>query len=476
MLLASLAKPQSSKGSRKVCLSALLLALSLIGSGQVWLKPIAPGLTYRMEVDLETPRVIHALRLSLDAPTTANTELAGLKVYSEPTGKGRETLGDLIKRTGAIAGINGDFFPFTGDPLGLMVRNGELVSRVLPSRAAFGWGGKHASGSMPNGDLAIRLQQGSYQLDGLNQECGVNELMLNLEAAGDAVAEKGPVSHAIIALSQPAKASPRGGLRGYVVEVKRDLPRLAVGEGLAILTGSGSKAAIVNSLTPGEEVVASIETGGFDWSKVRQVIGGGPFLVRDGKVQVDWERQGFKADFALKRNPRTAVGATADGDLWFVALDGRQAISDGATLEEMARIMISLGCREAINLDGGGSTTINAGGLTLNRPSDGQQRPIANAVLFYGSAPKDAAPLNLNLPESVAAGDTIMLKVFDAEGKPVPTNEVIWTAQGKAWVDQGGALRGIAEGDSWVFAYVRGQVLSGVVSVKEQAPPTPLRR
>ena len=94
-------------------------------------------------------------------------------------------------------------------------------------------------------------------------------------------------------------------------------------------------------------------------------------LVQDGETAIGEE--GFPpGSFVAARHPRTAVGRTAEGDVWLVAVDGRSPVSVGASLPELAAIMRRLGCVEAMNLDGGGSTTLAAMGLTVNRPSDGR--------------------------------------------------------------------------------------------------------
>src|SRR5262249_12901259 len=98
------------------------------------------------------------------------------------------------------------------------------------------------------------------------------------------------------------------------------------------------------------------------WTDIEQAVGGGPWLVRGGQIAVDADDARFsRADFTDRRHPRTAVGVTADGKLLLVTVDGRTAGSRGATLPEMAGIMQRQGAVNAINLDGGGSTTMAVG-------------------------------------------------------------------------------------------------------------------
>jgi len=126
------------------------------------------------------------------------------------------------------------------------------------------------------------------------------------------------------------------------------------------------------------------------------LVQAGPLLVRDGRVVVDdGDREGFSAgagqfdsDITDGRYPRCALGV-GDGELLAVCCDGRRSgVDAGLELGELARHMLSLGARDAINLDGGGSATLVHRGHLLNRPySDDDQpapgsRPIVTALVF----------------------------------------------------------------------------------------------
>lgn len=125
---------------------------------------------------------------------------------------------------------------------------------------------------------------------------------------------------------------------------------------------------------------------------VYQSIGGGPNLVSNGTVNVTYEEEVFwGSGVGLDNNdPRTAIGYTSDNHVIMFAVDGRQSNwSLGLTIPEVAETMISLGCVEAMGLDGGGSTTIIAADSLLNKPSDGSQRRVANALVVM---PKPEPP------------------------------------------------------------------------------------
>jgi hypothetical protein len=122
----------------------------------------------------------------------------------------------------------------------------------------------------------------------------------------------------------------------------------------------------------------------------------GPLLVRDGEPCFDraLDPEGFSAgqaqfdsDITDGRHPRAALGL-APGRLLAVVCDGRSRRDAGLTLEELARLMARLGCETAINLDGGGSTSLVTGGRLRNRPRAGLDRPepggraVSTALLF----------------------------------------------------------------------------------------------
>ena len=120
------------------------------------------------------------------------------------------------------------------------------------------------------------------------------------------------------------------------------------------------------------------------------MVGAGPRLLRGGRVAVTARVEGFAppqapafyGTFVAARQPRTLAGVRADGKLLLVTVDGRRpGWSTGMTLPEAARLMRSLGAREALNLDGGGSSTMTVRGQVVNRPSDRTgERPVSNGV------------------------------------------------------------------------------------------------
>ena len=131
----------------------------------------------------------------------------------------------------------------------------------------------------------------------------------------------------------------------------------------------------------GRDAVPSIyDLGVVDWAwwEMRTAIGGGPTLVHDGKVWITNKEEQMFAEVDKEKTPRTGMGYTLDNRLIILVIQGRsKGIADGATLLQEARILKSLGCYEALNLDGGGSSCMLINGKETIAPSDqGGQRPV----------------------------------------------------------------------------------------------------
>jgi hypothetical protein len=158
---------------------------------------------------------------------------------------------------------------------------------------------------------------------------------------------------------------------------------MAIPEGGYVLSVVGTRAATAAKATIGATAKLNLGTDP-PWPGLLHAIGGGPRLVANGAKYITSATEHFRSDVAYGAAPRTAVGVTAGGDVLLVAVDGRQAgYSVGATLGELADFLIKLGAKDAMNLDGGGSTTLVVRGRVVNRPSDGGQRRVSNALLAF---------------------------------------------------------------------------------------------
>ncbi|MGI8860789.1 MAG: phosphodiester glycosidase family protein, partial [Rubrobacteraceae bacterium] len=163
----------------------------------------------------------------------------------------------------------------------------------------------------------------------------------------------------------------------------------------SVLSGTGEGADWLRAhAQPGDTVriTENVSGDGAVLDNGTGAVNGGPRLVENGSEEITAFTEGFVYPedpefyyrFGERRNPRTIAGVTPGGDLLLVAVDGRApGYSVGASFGEEAGIMDSLGAEEAVNLDGGGSTTMTLGTRLVTRPSDATtgERPIGDAVV-----------------------------------------------------------------------------------------------
>lgn len=117
---------------------------------------------------------------------------------------------------------------------------------------------------------------------------------------------------------------------------------------------------------------------------VSQLVGGGPRLITDGVLPTEWSGlENFQDSHNLNRHPRSAVGICKENKrIIFMVIDGRQTGSRGATMRDVAQTILSLGAWNAVNLDGGGSSTLIVDDEWVHRPTDSNwMRPIGNALV-----------------------------------------------------------------------------------------------
>ena len=126
------------------------------------------------------------------------------------------------------------------------------------------------------------------------------------------------------------------------------------------------------------------------WWKMRTAVGGGPVLIHDGRIWITNKEEQLFSGGDLDRQPRTAMGYTKDGYLIILAVEGRRSgVAEGATLEEVARMLADLRCYEAVNLDGGGSSCMLVNGKQTIRPSDKDGERAVPAVFLIREKTKN---------------------------------------------------------------------------------------
>ncbi len=123
------------------------------------------------------------------------------------------------------------------------------------------------------------------------------------------------------------------------------------------------------------------------WQSVDHVVGGTPLLVHSGMRIYDFSPEKTSQSFLTERHARSAIGLLRNGNWIFVVVDKDQSGDVGMTMDELASYMASLGCTEALNLDGGGSSTLFYDNRIVNHPQgdvdeQGSLRAVSDAILI----------------------------------------------------------------------------------------------
>ncbi len=354
------------------------------GRTKQWVRVIAPGLTLTRIVEPRAPRRIYVLTVDPRQDLTLDVALAQDRLGAI------ERTSSMAARHGALAAVNGDFGSFSGRPAHPYAEDGELVqtSRVLGTLLTIA------------DDETVRIVQPRVSAEVLEADTGerwaISRWNQGPPALGELAAftERGGGEESPPAFACNARLVPAGrpqvddaavSLAHAVDRVECDADGMAVAGGLVLSAQPGTEEALfLRSLTPGEALTVSWSVGS---PRALDAIGGVPMLVADGQVVLGSCTASF-----CRRHPRTAAGVTADGRVLLVAVDGRQPNwSVGMSLGELARFMLRLGARWAVNLDGGGSTTVWVQGEVVNRPSGGSERAVTNALLVLpGPDPGEA--------------------------------------------------------------------------------------
>lgn len=478
-----------------LCGSFMLALLPL--QAQTVVKRLGEGVMLRQYVPSweGTPQIVNVLEVDLRNPAVRiDAEVGTGKVYRQDLTQGRETVSAMVQRLGALAGVNADFFPFTGDPLNLHIQGGELVSEPSLERPVFG---VTADGVVLFGTLRWRGQvvpegMEPLPLHGLNRLIQADECLLITPRWGEIY----PLTNGARVWSlreldgMPVLGKEMRAKLGEPVTAQTACPVPADG---ALLVAKGAFADRLFAIARNNDITLTFrfaveasqdmvalaperqpagtqlasrgywrrQSGIEHWNRAVMAVGGGPWLLRDGETLTDaWQQarsgQGFSNGFSGNRHPRTAVGITADGKLLLVTVDGRQPMSGGMTLHELAQLMKQLGATDAINLDGGGSTTLAIrGGLVVNSPSEGKQRPVANAVVVV--APRSAATGEAEVqlePASITvrSGESVPFTVRSPEkGQALNPDGIIFgTTGGIGFVDQRGMFTAFKAGKGTV--------------------------
>lgn len=335
------------------------------------------------------PWSINALRIDL-----LHVRLDVVHALDEAVGL--ETVSSIAQRHRALAAINGGYFrtagTFRGDSTGTLQIDGSLQSEPDRARAAVGFVRNDKlpqpeKGAAPGQTTRLIFGHVTWEgivttsgrsrpLDGINRPRGHNEVILFT-----------PEFHQTT-LTDPTgtEVVVRAGRVDQIREGAGSTPIPADG---FVLSATGAARHWVRAeLGPGTRVSVSLSLKPADpspsnpWTAAEDIVGAGPKLVTGGRVDITAERETMRPGFATERHPRSAIASLADGRALLLVVDGRQPLSIGMSLDELARLLIDFGAIEGMNLDGGGSTAMVVQGKVVNHPSDTTgERPVSDAIL-----------------------------------------------------------------------------------------------
>jgi hypothetical protein len=396
---------------RRIAALVALLAVVLPASASA-ARELMPGVTYARKVTSVRGRqvVVHVVT----APKPGGLyRLAPVLGDGAVTGAERvSTMQRRLSATATTVGVNGDFGNNRqGYPSGIVLRDGVLHARPSSNRASLGIGL----------DGMLRLARvgffGTWDI-GEDGRQALAQFNRPLEGAGVGLFTRSwggrtPTGRNVldVVVSGVPTAAPNVDLGGQVVSVRPGGGTSIPADG-AVLQARGAWRQQVAGAAAGMPFVAKLILKPW-WDQVADAIGGGPAIVRQGRISLPTTEQ-FSSYQLLPRHPRTAVGQLGNGRIVLVAVDGRSSRSAGMTMRDLAKALVDLGVVTGMALDGGGSTTLAFDGDVLNTPSDGFERAVTNSlmVLYFGAyaAPPAASVVSPN-GDGVAEGQRLSYKL-----------------------------------------------------------------
>ncbi|MFB4279938.1 phosphodiester glycosidase family protein [Nonomuraea sp. MTCD27] len=355
-------------------------------------------------IDAGAPQKVHVLRVDFRAfGGTVGTDFG-------PALNGTEKLTDLAAAAGAVAGINAQWF-YNSAPGGMYVKDGRLIGSATQGRGGIRItkGGRSVDVDAYTAHVTLRAGRDSAEIDGVNRVPG--EIWNCGGVGGDQPTEKPQhdlkcTDSSELVLFTPEWGTPPAGAGAEaVLDARGEVTAVNASRGASVPAGGSTVQAIGDSAAwllghakVGERLRVSERVEDSRGRRVAltpdtTILQVGPTLVRDGRVSVNAAADGliregtdqtFTYNWAVRANPRSAIGVDDRGRLMLVVVDGRQdGYSEGLGIAQTAELMKLLGAREAMNLDGGGSSVMvtSAAGI-VNRPSDATgQRSLGNVFL-----------------------------------------------------------------------------------------------
>jgi len=308
---------------------------------------------------------------------------------------GLETTSSIARRKGAIAAINAGFFRldksiWAGDSAGILQVDGKLLSESNGMRIELllGNGPQRTEVFLARLGIEQQIELGNeiFQAVGLNRERRESDLVIYTPEFDRSTLTNSMGVECVV-------------LRSRIVNVRDRLGNSQIPIGGFVISASGNfrervlklvrKNMLVSLPTLGNAIPNSVYLALLKDKKNWDITNGVPQLIKNGKIDITWEQEQASKSFVETRHPRTAVAKLKDGKFLMLTADGRSEASAGVDLYDLAKYMLDFGAVDAMNLDGGGSTTMFLDGKVVNKPSDKEgERKIGDAIVVTLRKPK----------------------------------------------------------------------------------------
>ena len=393
-----------------ICLLFLWMTVTTIAQAGGEKKTLFPNLAsglhlYRYEWDVETC-VLYVAEMSRHEPTLhfevalANAQVLGKETVRSMANR-RNQRGDrrvLVAVNGGF-GVLGDMRGYGGVLESLHIQDGELITHPTDTEACFGVTESGEFLSTPvKMKASVQIGEHTLPLGCVNQRrldgCQVT---LYTPRLGESTHTNRRRGTEIIIGGLPLPLTPNYTQVYRIDGVSRDGNSVIPRDGGILWISTRLKDSGISEFNAGGSGTLTLTLSPPEWNRVQHAIGGRLRLLRNGKINetlVEMHHAekrhtpGKRASVLnLSHEPRTALGYNAD-TLFLIVADGRQPkYSTGLTLYELASIFIDLGATEAINLDGGSSSTFVVNDAVINKPSGQREREVLNAVFITADVP-----------------------------------------------------------------------------------------
>ena len=356
-----------------------------------------------------------------------------------------------------VGAVNADFGESNGVPTGMVVENGVYKSSPEGNSAIAFNDGRAFVSEKPEVELTFTNEENGYEYttEHLNKSrTDYGAYVFSEYFSTVSTRTSGDGWFVRFEVLGGDELTLGGEVELIVTEINTDGDSVSIGGDNLILTASDAAALgmVAESFEVGDRVTLEISCSDSRLEDADWVSGCGNILALDGEIydQNRWNSEVTDA------NPRTAIGIKSDGTVVYHVLDGRSSLSVGATLEELAQDMLSMGCVDVVNLDGGGSSVMSLrvpgidGFTVVNDPSDGRLRSVSSYILFVTDSDPNGSASRLFLAEDgdyVLAGSSVDIIV-------VATDRALYT---------------VAAPESVSARAQRGTVEAGVYTAPESA-------